>query len=502
MAKDICVLVRKKKEGIAVSDYLTNQNINIVSSETLLLNNSPKVKLLNHVMALLVNPDDEKLKLEMLNSISNIFNIDDKHTFFKSYLLLSTSKLFDNLKTLGIDIKYSKILQMPIYEMAESLVRGFKLCETTSDAYIQFYLDAVFDYSNKQSSDISGFLDYFETKKETLSIAMPNNLDAVSIMTIHKSKGLEFPVVIFPFADLDMYRELEPKEWFPLEKDNYNGFENTLINYSKDFQNYGEIGKTIYDTHQSELELDSINLLYVTLTRAIEQLHIITKKDVNTKGVVNDKTYSGTFINYLISENKWDENQTEYSFGVTSRLYTNKTTQEESENYEFISTPKEFHNLKIITSSGVLWDTEQEKAIEYGNLVHLVMSKIKTIHDVDFALKSIISDGHIKQSEAETLKHIVLSIINNPMLSEYFSTDYDVYNEKDIITKSGQFLRPDRLAIKRRNAVIIDYKTGLEDKRHEGQLVDYANVLKEMGYVIKKKLIVYTNDTIKILEVK
>ena len=500
--KDICVLVRKKKEGIAISDYLTNNNINIVSSETLLLNNSPKVKLLNQIMALLVSPADEKLKLEMLNSISKIFKIEDKHTFFKSHLSLSVSELLDELKSIGIQVDYNKLLQMPIYEMTESLVRGFGLCKAKSDAYVQFYLDTVFDYSNKQSSDILSFLDYFETKKETLSIAMSNNLNAVSIMTIHKSKGLEFPVVIFPFADLDIYRELEPKEWFPLEKENHNGFENALINYSKDFMNYGEIGEAIHNEHQSELELDGINLLYVTLTRAIEQLYIITKKDISNKGVVNEKTYAGIFINFLISENVWDENQTEYTLGEPAKLYIKQARPEESEDYEFISTPKESHNLKVITSSGVLWETEQEKAIEYGNLVHLVMSKIQTSHDVDFAIKTIVSNGHIQASESESLKQIALSIINNKILSAYFSTDYDIFNEKDIITKDGRFFRPDRLVLKDKTAVIIDYKTGLENKKHEAQINDYAQVLKEMGFNIDKKLIVYTNDTIKILEVK
>ena len=331
---------------------------------------------------------------------------------------------------------------------------------------------------------------------------MSNNLNAVSIMTIHKSKGLEFPVVVFPFADLNIYKELEPKEWFPLEKESYSGFENALINYSKDFQNFGRVGEAIHNEHQSELELDGINLLYVTLTRAIEQLYIITKKDINNKGVVNEKSYAGIFINFLISENIWDENQTEFTFGEPIKLSIEKTISETSEDYEFISTSKDSHNLKIITSSGVLWETEQEKAIEYGNLVHLVMSKIITQHDINFAINSVVSEGHIKASESESLKQIVLSIIDHKMLSGYFSTDYDIFNEKDIITKDGRFFRPDRLVLKDKTAVIIDYKTGLENKGYEAQINDYAQVLEEMGLIIDKKLIVYTNDTIKVLEVK
>ncbi|MFD1062695.1 UvrD-helicase domain-containing protein [Winogradskyella litorisediminis] len=499
---DICVLVRKKKEGIAVSDVLSNHGISIISSETLLLNNSPKVQLLNFVLALLTQPNDQKLKLNVLNAISKLFKITDKHTFFKAHINLPTDELFKQLNILDIQINYPELLQMPIFDTVESLVRSFKLCETSSDAYVQFYLDTVLDYSNKQNSDLSGFLDYFETKKEKLSISTPSNLDAVSVMTIHKSKGLEFPVVIFPFADLDFYKEIEPKEWFPIEQENYNSFDTALINYNKDFLNFGEIGEFIYQKHQSELELDGVNLLYVTLTRAVEQLYIITKKDISAKGVINDKTYAGLFIQYLINQSKWNESQTEYSFGQPSKLYIEKKEEMTVANFEFISTPKESHNLKVITNSGVLWETEQEKALEYGNLVHLVMSKIKTVADVDSALKSVISSGQISSENIDSLQQIIVSIVSNPTLSKYFTDEYEIFNEKDIITKDGFYLRPDRLVIKGNKAIIIDYKTGSESTTYNAQIESYANVLKAMNYEIEKKLIVYTNNPLKISEVK
>ena len=144
-----------------------------------------------------------------------------------------------------------------------------------------------------------------------------------------------------------------------------------------DVEHFGDVGNEIYNTHQSQLELDNVNLLYVVLTRAISQLFIISKKDMSSKGVINENTYAGMFISYLQSFGKWMDNQLSYTFGVQSEIKKHIEKEESALPLEFISTPKEDHNLSIITKAGLLWDTKQEQAIERGNLVHLILSKIK-----------------------------------------------------------------------------------------------------------------------------
>ncbi|MCT4628425.1 3'-5' exonuclease, partial [Winogradskyella sp.] len=405
------------------------------------------------------------------------------------------------LETLNIYIDKNKLLSLPLYELVEQLIRTFNL-HNTSDAYLQFYLDIVLEFTQKQNSDLTGFVNYFEQKKDSLSVISPKNTNAVQIITIHKSKGLEFPVVIFPFADLNIYKELDPKIWFPVDEDNYNGFETLLLNYNKDVENYGEVGQYIYNYHQSQLELDNINLLYVTLTRASEQLFIISKKDVNAKGIVNNNTYSGMLISYLKNLSLWSDNQLAYSFGTLQQNEVETKQETESSTINLISVPKEDHNLKIITKSGQLWDTKQEKAIERGNLVHLILSKIKTHQDVDFAFNNLLASGDITSANEKELRHIVNSVIQHNKLSPYFTNEYQTYNERDIITQSGQLLRPDRININSKNEVVIlDYKTGEQKASYKLQLGTYATIIENMHYKIKHKYIVYINDSVEVVEI-
>ncbi|MDO6595766.1 UvrD-helicase domain-containing protein [Oceanihabitans sp. 2_MG-2023] len=497
--QDICILVRKKKEGVAIAEYLNQADIPIMSSETMLIFNSPEVQFIDNMLTLLVQSENEEIKINMLNYLTEKFNIKDKHAFFSKHTKQSLFQTFTSFEDYNIYLTPKQLLQLPLYELAETIVRNFNLVET-SNAYVQYYLDFILEYAQKQGSSLSGFLEHVANKKEKLSIVSPQGQNAVQIMTIHKSKGLEFPVVIFPYADVNIYKEIEPKEWFPLQAENFNGFSNTLLNYNKEFENYGEVGLEIHNKHQSELELDNINLLYVALTRPKEQLYIITKKETTPKKEAKPRTFSALFLEYLKQAQKYNDNESMYTFGTAKKVSKRETSPKEIiEQKEFITTTKESHNIKIVTNSGYLWNTNQEKAIEKGNLIHNIMAHIKTKEDITFAISHFLDKAIINQEQAKELQKTILQIVNHKDLKNYFTDGYTIFNERDIISKH-EIIRPDRLVINQNNqATIIDYKTGAIDKKHQLQLENYQSIIEQMSYKVINKILIYINDDIHVV---
>ena len=500
---NICVLVRKNKDGVAVANYLSENGIEIVSSETLLLQNSQKVNFIVQFLQIIQHPFDEETRFEWLHFLHQHLRIEtDKHSFFDQLIHLPIKNIFDELKIFGIQFDLNHFYQLPFYEKIEEIIRKFNLVET-SDAYVQFFLDVVLEQQRK-GVDVQEFLDFWELKKEKLSIIAPENNNAVQIMTIHKSKGLEFPIVIFPF-DLDIYSNRFGKVWLDdLPEDSFKNFDEVLVPYSKDLELINNSSQVIYTKVREELELDNFNLLYVALTRAVEQLYIITAKNINSKGEENTNFYGGIFINYLKEIGVWNNELLEYSFGIKERKSKEKEDKNVAEiQQQFISTSWQEHNLEMLASSSKLWDTKQGEAIDFGNLIHEMMAKIETRNDVDEIVNQYENQGFLQTINSSEVKSIINSIINHPKLKNYYvSENQAIFNEREIVDEFKEIYIPDRLVINDNNEiVIVDYKTGKQENKHQQQILKYAQVLETMNFKIDKKLLIYINDKILVEEV-
>ena len=498
---EICILTRKRSDGVAIANYLSENGIDIISSETLLLQNSLKVCFIVDILIVLQNPNDEETRFEMLYFLQQHLQIENlKHSFFKEFAKADNKTIFDALKVHGISFDISTFHQLPFYEKIEEIVRSFNLINS-SDAYIQFFLDVVLEQQRK-NIDVSEFLEFWELKKNALSIVAPESANAVQIMTIHKSKGLEFPVVICPF-DVDIYRQINPKVWIDELPENYDNFKELLLPYNKELSHVNDTGLEIYNQQREELELDNFNLLYVSLTRAVEQLHIITEKKISSKGEENTNFYSGVFINYLKQLNLWNDDLLAYSFGNESRASKKEVLRSVAEIHEkFISTPWHEHNVVLLAGASKLWDTTQGEAINFGNLIHEILSKISTVNDVAIIVDQFYQQGFMNDKQSKEIKDKIYDVLKHPKLENYFSEEVIIYNEREIVDVDNQILIPDRLVFNDLNdVVIIDYKTGNQYNEHHQQILKYERVLKSMNFKVIKKVLIYINNKIDVVEV-
>ncbi len=496
---EICVLVRKKKDGVEVAKYLSKNGIKIISSETLLLDSNEKVKFIINLLKTIQNPSHKSLKVTLLYFLFEHLNLKGKrHVFISEFVDLPSFEFFKKLKEYDINFDDNKFIQLPFYESIEYILQKFKLTET-SDSYIQFFLDVVFEFQQKKHVSINKFLDYWELRKQKFSIVAPESKNSIRIMTIHKAKGLEFPVVIYPYS-IDIYRETDGKIWYPYKKE--SPFEHILINSGKKLKSSGEIGQKLFQKKKEELELDNFNLIYVAMTRAVEQLYIVLPK-LEIKKPLEIKNTSHLFIDYLEQNEYWDEDKNDYGFGNSVR--TNKKIKEENNAIiqgNFISNSWKNHNISIVANSNLLWDNDRGKSINYGNLIHEILSKIKTEIDVSEAINQYIYKGIITSEESKEINSAITKIINHSQLKEYFNQNHKILNEQEILTSNSNILIPDRLVIKDNKVTIIDYKTGKPNKKYIKQINVYASILIELGYEINKKLLVYISDKIIVEEIK
>ncbi|RKS00941.1 exodeoxyribonuclease V subunit beta [Flavobacterium sp. 102] len=497
--KDIVILTRKKAHGTEVANYLTENGIPILSSESLLLGASSEVQGVIHILRYLKNSNDLQSKANFLYYLASQQEQLAIHDFIAQGMEQKSEPEFQNwLTTFNIDFSFQNIRKKSLYEAAEIIIAKV-IPMAKRNAYIQFFLDEVLQRDLKNQAGISDFLSYWDNNSEKLSIPSPEGNDAVRIMTIHKSKGLEFPVVIFPFAEEDYSKGPREKMWLNADEA-IIGLPKALVDKSSKVEGYGEEATLVYQQKKQEELLDNINVLYVALTRAEEQLYIISGMQGRSKTSGEYPNNMATFFIKFLEDKGFDESKFEYSFGEAKKLSDTKDLIDETETIPQLVATLNPKNIKIAQKESLMWNTQQQKAIEFGNILHEILSFVKTKDDIDLALTKAIENGLIIASQKEEVEQTIQQVVNHSDLLSFFAIGNKILNEKTIIQKEGNLVKPDRMVINTNQEIyLLDYKTGAHQTKYTLQLENYQNAIEKMGFKVTKKALVYIGERLEIV---
>ncbi|MBL0063708.1 MAG: UvrD-helicase domain-containing protein [Bacteroidetes bacterium] len=513
--RDIAILVRGNQDGNEMANYLFDNDIkNVISPDSLLIQKAPQIRFIISIFRFLADPTDAVSRSEIL--FYYLQRQKDKsgihlHTIFADHFSSGTKKkqsatgLFDTLaftdnlfnKTLPADfIDHVLFLsKLPVYELSEQLIRIFEL-NKSPDAYIQRFQDLILEYNTKFITSLHGFLEWWNESPsvKNCSVIIPENENAIRIMTIHGSKGLQFPVVLMPFCEW----KLTPKS-------------NELLWAESDVQPYAEMGhvavltsnrlkETVFkDSYEEELNqtiIDNLNLLYVAFTRAEEQLLVYLPE--TGEGEMNSVS---RLIKQLIPVLDLEQGETNHYQTKDSQTILKTTRKKESESGKVISEklkhyPSNRWQEKISVSSKAknLSDITEDKQLKkknYGILVHDILSRIRKPEEVEKAVQAVIYEGIISEKEKEILVKQIEELLEMKEIAGFFDSSWEFMNEREIILPDGRLLRPDRVIYNKTETKIIDFKTGKKQKSHADHVNEYSNTFSQMSYPGIRKFLVY-----------
>ena len=521
--QDITILCHSNAKASMVARHLLQKGMPVISSESLLLSQSDEVIFILAFIRLLANQYDQVAATEILGYLIRYNRITTPHSLHECLQgirkhndagdgrLPMIQPLDELFRQNHIPASFHDFFHLNLYDICEHIIRIFFAGQGTPNPFVAFFSDAVYDYTERNTASVVDFLAWWEEKGQTCSLVLPDGVDAVRIMTIHKSKGLQFPVVMVPFADHSFFRTTKRGKWVDVQLGDIPELPTTWVGMSS-----GDLGGTPYEaellTEQGKSHLDTLNMVYVAFTRPIDKLFIFSKKTKKT-----NRLSTGQLLqSFLQQEGLWDEERLVYSFGMAEGLHASasgrppakKDIAADGQPGHAAMPPVTFETIVSQPWSRVLrmrsHQAERsmiaggEEFLERGNLLHRVMENITTPADVSRVLRQLVETGEMDRADMTEWEEKISRLIGREEVSTYFATGLKVKKEAGIYDSNGDYYRPDRIVIGEDETVVMDYKTGKQYAKHQQQMERYADLLSRMGYRNIKKLILYLDtDTIK-----
>jgi ATP-dependent exoDNAse (exonuclease V) beta subunit len=480
--QDIAILVRTNQEGARIADRLlayreehpdSPYRYDILSDDALYVGRSAVVRFIIALLVYLKNPDNQV----------------NKQMAFLSYAALDGC-FADAGRGMEFPPEIQSALQTlsryALYEMTEGIFRLFApRFPDNEQVFIQAFFDMVLEFSQKENADLSRFLKWWDEAGSRKTIATPDGQNAIRILTIHKSKGLGFKVVIIPFCDWNI--DHKPTQqvilWCHPETAPFNRLYLLPIRYGQGLT--ATLFANDYFNERLHASIDNLNTLYVAFTRAKEELIVFAPRPKK----VNEQTGAPEKIT-SVTDLLWAGLSASFSFDTQAGTFESGATlsppaKAEGEGAEeipmgrlFSISPDERLHLRLRGKAFFL-DNPQRK---HGALMHELLSAIHTRDDIPASIERFRREGIISREEAAHLEAHLEKLLAHPGVRQWYDGSARVLNEVEILSEKGQTRRPDRIMIYPDRIVIVDYKSGKPSPQHHAQVQNYLHLIRRMGY--------------------
>lgn len=523
--KDIAILVRTNKYIPLIASYCMARfresddeairQLSIVSDEAFLLGSSPAVNIIIDAIRLLLSPDDKIIRARLSMAYQQYILATHSHP---------TAMLTDQVLPEPYLTDMLRLRSMPLYQLCETLYSIFSISQLSQQsAFVCYFFDCLTEFLKHTVSDISEFISYWDETMCNKKVESDSG-NGIRILSIHKSKGLEYAHVILPFCDWKL--ELASLMWCQPSEAPFNELPVIPLSSSKN-----NMLDTIYEPYYWEEHIqnvvDNINLLYVAFTRAKDGLFISTQAgqgEGNRGHLIEQVLQSITITNddpapgSTAPEAPHIAPVPEASASGISNIFTIQPTsltinvRNSSRMPEF----RESNQSREFTLTNEDTDEQQRSQyIQLGNVLHSVFANIRTADDIPAALLQMEMDGLLfgQDITAEALHSHINRSLANPQVADWFSSRWTLYNECTILApvdpssgideEASAYTehRPDRVMTDGTQTIVVDFKLFSFKPQYRDQVRRYVDCLRRMGYPdVKGYLWLVMSD--KVIEVK
>ena len=476
---DMAMLVRTNREASqivrAILDHKRHHdtNIEVISADGMLISSSRVVRLILTAFNYLLNPTDDVVEKDLIFEYQQMV-LGRKLNKHEDFASLGTGLLPEAF------VRHQEhLLHLPIFELTEVLIRLFKLDEINDEfAYLQAFQDAILEFGKNKRSDIRLFMEWWKDEAESRSVQLTGALDAIEVITLHKSKGLQYPIVIVPFCTFSLDSRRHTSWYKSPEEKPFDLLDSIPIEYTS------SLAKTHFaESYQDEVAkwyLESLNMLYVAFTRAERGLFAFCETPSSKSTSYGDMS---KLLWAYFGQNQpdgWDENNSLFKKG-TLRVEKGKVYEQHT-SLKAYPTYKWSNRLTIRKTGAAYFDPEVEKKRKEGILLHQILSEIRTKDEVEEVLDRYEKSMQITAEDKSYFSELFSHLWKIDEVGSWFEPNLEVKTEVVVLPKDGEVKRMDRVVIRGSNATVIDFKSGKPSNKDNVQVKEYVDLLNQMGY--------------------